>query len=193
MNKILTHSLLALGAALSVGSANATVIDFSSAPGGCNASYSESGVTFSAGPDGVTASNFGPTPNTTPGLISCNSGNFSPTTALFSSAFSGAISVDLGDFNADADDIFLRLFDAGNMLLASDTFHLDASFIGMHTLTANAANVAYAVFGGVGAVGSSVYADNFTFNSQQTVPEPGALLLVGTALAGLALLRRRQA
>jgi hypothetical protein len=106
-----------------------------------------------------------------------------------------SVSVDLGDFGEDPDTIFLEIFDVGDNLLGFATQQLDASFIGMVTLSLKAPDIDHAVFGSrvPGVVRSSVLADNFTYES--AVPEPATLLLVGPTMLGLlvAFARRRSA
>lgn len=170
-------------------SAAVTVIDFNSQNSNAVGSLTIGSVTFT--PEGTAAlftSTFGNGPNGTVGLAASGS-EFIPLRATIGGGTS-FVSVDLGDFNADADSLFLRLYDINDILLASDTAEIDASFTGMVTLSATAAGTAYAVFGGVGVAGSSVYSDNFTFS---TVPEPAswAMLIAGFGLVGAASRRQR--
>jgi hypothetical protein len=165
-----------LAGTASIGSA--TVITFDAVPITTVSSYTESGVTFTA-LDGGTFSGF-PGPNGTNGLVS-DSNPLSEFRATFSAVMS-QVSVDLGDFGNDADTLVLRAFDAGNNLLAFTSFSLPAKFDGMETLTLSAPNMAYVTFGSEAPslAGSSVYADNFSFNA---VPGP----IAGAGLPGLVL------
>jgi hypothetical protein len=116
-------------------------------------------------------------------------GNFSQATFSVPVSF---VSVVLGDFNQDADNLFLQLFDASNTLIGSDTDLLPAPVNGGLLLSASAPNIAYARFFGVGVDNNSVYFDNFTFETaQQAVPEPGTMLLVGSGIVAVARRRRK--
>lgn len=185
-------SVLSLVGVLCSAPAAGVVIDFNSAPPGCYSAYTDQGVTFTASDGlGLTSFNFASSPNGTPGVIGCFvTGSFASTIATFASTYTGSVSVDLGDFNEDAETVFLELYDAANNLLAQASQLLAADFIGMVTLAASAANVAYAVFGGSGELGSSVYGDNFTF-APQVIPEPAPLAMIALGLVLLAARRRR--
>lgn len=173
-----------------------TVIDFNSNPGGNPSTYTVSGVTFST----VTAAatlGFPTTPNTTPGLLgSSSSGSLSELRADFLSTLTGTVSVDLGDYNADPDLLFLELFDAGSASLGFTSLATLDSDVTMHTLTLSGANIAFAVFGSraPSISGSSVFADNFTFING-AVPEPAtwAMMLLGFGAIGVSIRRRRPA
>jgi hypothetical protein len=179
-----------LGLALmSVTQAVASItIDFESFPAGPFAAYTEQGVTFSASGGGG-AIVTGVTPNGTLGL-----GDTSTPRKELRADISGgttSVSVDLGDYDADSDRLFLEVFDVGNNLLGYVDWVISENFSGMLTLsTLPATNIAYAVFGARDAVnGSSVYADNFTF---EPIPAPGALLLGGIGAGLVGWLRRRR-
>jgi hypothetical protein len=201
--KLFTLCAWAIGLAF-LNTAMASTINFSSAPDGCLSSYTESGVTFStADASTMTASVLGNTPNGSRGLI-----GFCPPAvpfvgpvtmptliARFASPFSGAVSIELGDFGADLDVLKLILFDAANNPLASVSQTIDPTFVGMVTLSASAVGIDHAEFGSTGPSGSSVYADNFTFaapSAAAAVPEPGSVLLLAIALVALIMSAREK-
>lgn len=139
----LVGSVFTLFCAMFAGNSYATVIDFNAADPGC-ATYTTSGVTFSATDGkGIYAA---PSMNNTFALLSCSFSNYSPIRADFASPFSGAVSIDLGDYGLgfDQDDIFLRLYDSSNNLLASATQTLVPAFAGYSTLTACGSGVHHA-------------------------------------------------
>ena len=105
-----------------------------------------------------------------------------------------SVSVELGDFGGDADELFLATLDISGALSGLVTEAIDQGVSGMHTLSLNVANISTAVFGVTGRLGGGgVYADNLTFNTQvSAVPVPASALLFGTALAGLGAMRRRK-
>ncbi len=162
-------------------------IDFESFPAGPFATYTEQGVTFSAsGGGGAITTSL--TPNGTLGLLDNNT----PRKELRADIGPGAtfVSVDLGDYDADSDRLFLEIFDVGNNLLGYADLVISANFTGMQTLSLSAPNIAYAVFGARDAVnGNSVYADNFAF---EPIPAPGAILLGSIGVGLVSWLRRRR-
>lgn len=148
-------------------------------------SYTESGVTFTA-PSFSTLES----PNGTFALLE----ESSPKNFLRADISGGAVSVsvDLGDFDADSDLLFLDVYDSSNTLLGHTELFIEASFTGMETLSLSTPGIAYAIFGATGgANGSSVYADNFTITP---IPEPEtyAMLLAGLGLLGFTARRRKQ-
>ena len=150
------------------------------------------GFSLTAGGDGVSVLNAGNFFGT---------GNFIQTdpfdnTNLFRADFSVAgvsmVSVDIGDNNADADDLYLYAYDAANNLLTSDTKSILSSFVGFETLTVSAANISYVLFGGAGVNGkNNLYADNFIYDTAQ-VPLPAGGILLLTALLGIGAAKRRK-
>jgi len=148
-------------------------------------SYTESGVTF-------TAPNFSTleSPNGTFALLE----ESEPTRNFLRADISGgavSVSVDLGDFDKDSDLLFLEVFDSSDTSLGRTEFFIEASFTGMETLSLSTPGISYAIFGGIGELGSSVYADNFTITA---IPEPEtyAMLLAGLGLLGFTARRRKQ-
>lgn len=175
---------------------------------GATPSYSEQGVTFRT----VDGQDLwaGMSPNGTNALLSSTDPvtmQLSAIRADFSSVVD-FLSLQLGDFAADADSIFLRVYAEDDTLLGQTEDFLPDSLSGFKTLDLQVSGIKYAIFGGVGGQGSSVLVDNFTtdptFNppGEDTetppvgvVPEPStwALLIAGFGLAGSALRRKRSA
>lgn len=92
--------------------------------------------------------------------------------------------------NDAADTGFLQAFDAADNLLGTyTTASLAANQFETMTLNFGAASIAYILASGLNS-GSSGGLDHLRYNDGNTVPEPAALLLVGTALLALRLGRR---
>lgn len=193
MLKPFVPALAAVLLAAPAGAFAATTIDFESAPS-VFTSYTTGGVTFTAVDGGaiVAVSN----PNGTIGLLS--NAYPDPFSTLRGDIAGGAnlVSVDLGDFGADEDLVFLAAYDASNTLLAYADALLGESFTGMFTVSVtSSALIDHVIFGSTfpSGSGSSVYADNFSYDVRGPVPEPQtwALLIAGFGLAGAALRGRR--
>lgn len=170
--------------------AKANVIDFSLAPPTFT-SYTEQGVTFAS----VTGGSIdrSTTPNGTAGLLEASA----PRSYLRADITGGAtsVAVDLGDFNADSDTLFLEIYNSTNTLLGRTDLLILNNFSGMLTFSLANPNIAYAIFGATAPAlnGSSVYADNFTWQSANNVAEPGSMALVALgALAAMRVSRRRK-
>lgn len=104
-----------------------------------------------------------------------------------------SVSVTIGDYNADADSLYLNAYDSANNLIASDFFANPSSSYNGYTLNVAAANIAYVEYYGVGLYGgNNVYWDNLSFNTQ-SVPEASTLLMLGFGLFGLSMVRRKKA
>ena len=102
------------------------------------------------------------------------------------------VSVDLGDFGDDDDELFLAAFDETNSLIGVITKAIESTSSSMHTLTLALADISKVYFGVTGDRGNGgIYADNFTYNVQ-AVPVPASALLFGSALMGLGLIRRKK-
>jgi hypothetical protein len=112
------------------------------------------------------------------------------------SAPATSVSIDYGDFGADSDTFLLQAFSGPNgtgTLLASatDVYGL-LSFPIFHTVSLSAAGISSLEFiGGSPGFPNSVYYDNLVI-STAAVPEPASLILFGSALAGLGIIRRRR-
>jgi len=110
------------------------------------------------------------------------------------SSLVGFVSVTMGDYNGDADNLYLYAYDAASNLVGSDLFVNPASSYAGHTLSVSSAisNIAWVEFYGVGLGNNSVFWDNFSFEGASVIPAPSAILL-GTIGAGcLGWLRRRR-
>lgn len=179
--------VLASAMLLAIGSgAGATTITFGGFAGGVP-TYSALGVTITAGGQNITATNV---PNGTTGIIP-ESVPYSPFTATFD-ILTNSVSVDLGDFGGDSDELFLQAFGLGGASLGETSLLIPGTDNVMHTLSLNLSGISYVVFGSRGPSlnGSSVYADNLTFDAP--VPEPGTWVLMLAGFAGIGWRLRRR-
>ena len=194
MKSSLLKLTLACVAALGVASsASAATIDFESTPTGTYSSlvFGPVTITFLAG------SGLFEVQNQTPGppisghtLISffTNAG-----TGAFQATFAGgvnAVSIGMGDFNADEDEGHLRAYDAANNLLDTDSIFVAGPVLGGGTMSVSSATpIARVEWNETGSFAGAVYWDNLTYVSR-VVPEPATSALMGLGLGMLALARR---
>lgn len=113
----------------------------------------------------------------------------------------GFVSVDLGDYpstfdgEGDSETLFLNAFDINNLFIGGMVIDIGEYEPSYRTLSVSALGIKSVAFGSyAGFGGSSVYADNFTFDSR-AVPEPAtwALMILGFGSVGVLLRRRQQA
>jgi hypothetical protein len=164
--------------------ASAAVIDFESTSFSSVGSYTESGVTFTAGTYSLSTA-AGPVGGTV--VRSDPFTSTDPFKAELATTVS-SVSVDLGDFAADSDDIFLSVYDSANNLLGT-TSTTCCTTDEMVTLSLSYSGISYALFGSIGTFQNSVFFDNFSYVSQ--VPLPAPALLLAPAVLGFMGLRRK--
>lgn len=179
----------AIAAAASAASATTTVIDFEAYSFGDDITGVDlGGVVLSTGY--ITQEPLG-----SQGILATNNDFTQKFRGDFTVSDVTSVSVDLGDLGSDSDDLFLFAYDAMDMLLDSDTAFLPGGVTDMLTLSVSSMSaISYVVFYGEGLNDeNNVYADNltFTYDEMAAVPLPAGVVLLGSALAGFGLLRRK--
>lgn len=201
----ITLTALALAAGLAAPAwAAPTIIDFDVPPALSLPSYSLAGVTFTSGAPGTVTLLTGA--NSSGNLLGnyvendADPGNgvMDELHAVFDSVV-GFVSVDLGDYpstfygESDDETLFLNAFDINNLFIVGAAIGITQFQPSYLTLSVTGAGIKSVTFGSyAGYGGSSVYADNFTFNGA-AVPEPSAwaLMIGGFGMMGRVLRRRR--
>lgn len=172
-----------------------TTIAFETLPETAFNSYTEGPVTFRGVNNEPLMRDY--SPNGTLGLRSV----VSPFQEMRADIVGGAssISVDLGDYpGVDSETVFLEGYNASGNLVTSASQFVDINYDDMTTLSISGGCFAYAIFGSFGSTsnnGSSVRADNFTYElcaCPSVIPAPGAILLASMGAGLVGHLRRRK-
>lgn len=187
-----------LAAWMSPACAAPTTIAFGNLPETPFNSYTEGLVTFIGVKNEPMMRDYGPNPTYGYGLRSINS----PYQDMRANIVGGAsfISVDLGDYpGVDSETVFLRGYNASGQQVAFASQIVDINHNDMTRLSISGDCFAYAIFGSFGSSlnnGSSVRADNFTFEPcppcPNVIPAPGAILLAAMGAGLVGRLRRRR-
>lgn len=169
---------------LSVGAASAATLDFN---GATPCVSTDAFVTLSIAGTNTCGATVAPT--TGSGAISLQRSTVEAGLSAMRANFGGLVgfvSIDLGDYNADPDNIFLEVFSSSNASLGFVDLMRDASSYDMDTLSITTPGIAYAIFGTNAADLGFIAADNLTWRQQQVpIPATGVLLLTGLAALGL--------
>lgn len=186
LKAVILASVLTMGAA----AASAATLDFATfgdCAGGPGVSFTMSGSTVC-----------GPQADSPDDPLDASLGfywdHLSDTGAAIRADFASAatfVSVALGDWNADADDIFLQIFDAADNLLGETSLLRSTDSYAMDILSLSGTGIAYALFGTKGGDLGFIAADDFSFGVA-SVPVPAGGVLLATGLAAAAALRRKR-
>lgn len=194
MKHLVKSSLATLAFFMYAGVASATLIDLESIAAGTNiAGVTIEDVIFTSGSDQIIVSSGIPGPDfggdraaSTNPFTSVN-----PFRADFLIGGVNSVSVVMGDYNADPDNLYVQAYDSANNLLDSVAFALPGSTYGGPTLSVTGSDIAYVLFGSTGTYDNSIYFDNFEYTAS-AVSEPSTLGLLGLSLLGLGFVRRRK-
>jgi hypothetical protein len=175
------------------GAATAATLDFSTV-GDCGGG---AGVTFTMMGSTVCDTSFGSPDDPSDFSLGFLWDNTVDSGAMIRATFSALasfVSVDLGDWNADKDTIFLSIYDSADTLIDTVSLFRPTSSYEMNTLSLSGVGIAYAVFGTNADDLGFIVADDFTFSSTAiaAVPLPASGLLLGGALIAAAAGRRRR-
>jgi hypothetical protein len=150
---------------------------------------------LSAGSDSIIVTPFAPGPNFSGNSIQSDPFiSASPFRADFSIFGVRGVSVTLGDYNQDPDNLFVRAFNSLGTLLDEGTFALPGTTYGGPTLSVSSASedIAYVLFGSTGTFSNSVFADNFSYTVADSTSIPTPAILPGLIGMGVAALRKRK-
>ena len=184
--------------------ASALTIDFETFGTGVNIEgVNLGGVALSiAGPASIRTSGTPGGPLTGSRAIVGNPGTHAnPFVGQFLGALAGNVnfvSIALGDYGADADNLFLRAYNSVNALIGTDTAFLPGGVPGGRILSLSISGIDHIEFGSTGTFANSVLADNLTFEwgtlpNASPTPEPSSIVLLGSGLAGIIAWRRKKA
>jgi hypothetical protein len=93
-----------------------------------------------------------------------------------------SVTADLGDFNGDSDNMFLKAYTAGDVLVDTDTEFINEDFTGMITMTVSGSDIAYILTGTDAGDNfpNSVFVDNISFDCEEEPVVAGQLLSLDT-------------
>ncbi|WP_286304107.1 VPLPA-CTERM sorting domain-containing protein [Methylophaga marina] len=188
MKKILKTAIILFSSFIAIAHAAPVAINFNSLSFSNVSSYTTQGVTFSKGSANISTDR---TPTGSRGLSGTSFSSDDPFKAVIAGG-AKSVSVDLGDYGNDLDNIFLSVYDIANNLLGTTSVNCCTSST-MVTLSLAFDDISYAIFGTIGGFyKNSVYADNFTYTpSVSEVPVPAAAWLFASGLMGFTAMRRR--
>jgi len=172
--------------------AQAVTIDFDGLTVGSDISGVDlGGVVISSGSDAVivTSSNPAGTGNS---IRTEPFTSIDPFRADFITTGVSSVSVALGDFGGDSENLFLDAFDSADNLLDTANFSIATSVSNLILLSiASGTEISYVLFGANGFFSNSVYADDLNF-SVSVVPLPAAFTLFASGLGFLGLMGWRK-
>jgi len=161
------------------------MITFDACPGGSLTTYSEAGATVTGVGGGMFICDF-QSPDASNSVVNTESPR--EETRVDFPGLVSEVSVDLGDFAADADLLFVEAFNSADVLVDFESLLIASSFSGMETLTVSGPDIAYIITGARPPAlnGASVAIDNIIFTLQiavggEMIPLDSTMVLVGGA------------